>query len=612
MPPGARSGASSRKVIELRKAPRPRRDVDAGFTVIEVVVALMLLGVVAAAALAFFVRAMQNTSHLQRSQASVAVANQAMEAVRAVNPRVVDPVSGTSGLLIGRTQAATDAAWAAAAVADTAQSNKVWDTAAASRPSVVIPVTKTTRVSDMTYKVTTLIGTCYRAKNASTTDQSCVKTNATGSVQLFRVTIVVTWTASKAGACGTGGCEYKVSTLVDPTDDANWNLTAKPVAYDDTISATAGDTTAMPTDVLVNDVIGAVTANPTTITVPPAFGTATVTTSGSGMGSITFVPGNASGETFLKYKLKDAAGRQSNEATIVITVAPKANNDATVSVEAGGTVLLNVLANDYGSGLVPVVTSSGTGSATVNGSQIEFDAPNTTGSTSVKYKAMDSSGLMSNEATINITVTAPVTPKVGNPLPTIALPYSATAQAPNLDLLAKTGNPSTFTIELTSQPSAGSVTLNPAKTVATFNQPAGLAPGTYTFGYRVANLVGQKSAVGTYTITVALPVAVDDSSSLTMKRSGTTTVAVDFSLGANDSPVGTTWGSALKIRLDATSNNTSCGQVSIKNANAGTVTLTAQRGSQQCSFTFRYTIIPSSGSGFTSNTITNTVTVNKP
>jgi len=98
----------------VKKALAARRgSADSGFSLIEVVVALFLLGIVAAAALAFFVRAMQNTNHLQRSQASVAVANQAMELARSVTAREVDTTNHVSGLLIGRSSTDTDAAWAA-------------------------------------------------------------------------------------------------------------------------------------------------------------------------------------------------------------------------------------------------------------------------------------------------------------------------------------------------------------------------------------------------------------------------------------------------------------------------------------------------------------------
>src|SRR5690349_16393564 len=74
---------------------------DEGFTLIEVVVALFLLGIVAAAGLTFFIRGMQNTSNLARTQVAVGVANQAMETVRSAYPREVDTVNHVNGLIYG-------------------------------------------------------------------------------------------------------------------------------------------------------------------------------------------------------------------------------------------------------------------------------------------------------------------------------------------------------------------------------------------------------------------------------------------------------------------------------------------------------------------------------
>ncbi len=64
---------------------RPRRRGDAGFTLIEVVLALVLLSTLMSSMAVLFVRGMQHLSGLQRRQAAVQVAAQAIEAVRAVS-----------------------------------------------------------------------------------------------------------------------------------------------------------------------------------------------------------------------------------------------------------------------------------------------------------------------------------------------------------------------------------------------------------------------------------------------------------------------------------------------------------------------------------------------
>src|SRR4051812_32192075 len=138
-------------MTRLLDAHRRRREAtDAGFTLVEVVVALLLLGIVAASALAFFVRSMQSSSHLQRSQAAQSVATQAMELARSVSPRAAN-AAGVSGLLIGRAKADVDTVWSAAAPADVAQTNEKWDPAAATSVNASVPLVRTTRISDQTF-----------------------------------------------------------------------------------------------------------------------------------------------------------------------------------------------------------------------------------------------------------------------------------------------------------------------------------------------------------------------------------------------------------------------------------------------------------------------------
>ncbi|NUU17654.1 type II secretion system protein [Cellulomonas humilata] len=446
-----------------RSAELDLRD-EGGFTLIEVVVALFLLGIVATAGLTFFFRGMQNTSHLQRTQTAVAVANEAMEKVRAVTPRIADTVTATSGLLIGRSQTAVQAAWAAAAAADTSQSNAVWDTAAATRPQVAIPVVDTVRVSDETFTTTTLIGTCYRLKAASATDQTCVKTNpGITAVQLYRVTVVVTWEAGTSGQCAAGTCSYRLSTLVDPTLDANWNLTAKPVTYDDTSTMVTGGAADV-INTLANDVIGFVPAgvNPTTITSPPSIGTAATVASGTEIGRIRYTPpANASGITTLRYRLKDGAGRTSNEATLTVSVRPLATAFAQ-TVETSSTTTWSVPA--YGTGLDVVIVS---GTATVSGNTLTYASGATAGSAVIKYKVVDDSGLESDTVNLTVTVVVPSPPAVTDVATTIVAAPGPATTTQDLKILDQLG---------LSPKTAYSVTWVPASTV--IKAATGTTPGT--------------------------------------------------------------------------------------------------------------------------------------
>ena len=88
----------------LRRTGAAACPADAGFTMIEVIVALAILGIIATAALGFTVRALKSSGHLQRAQSAVAVASSAMEQVRNLDPGFRTAADGTmsSNLVLGR------------------------------------------------------------------------------------------------------------------------------------------------------------------------------------------------------------------------------------------------------------------------------------------------------------------------------------------------------------------------------------------------------------------------------------------------------------------------------------------------------------------------------
>lgn len=485
------------------------RGSDAGLTLIEVVVALTLLGVVAAAALTFFVRGMQSASHLQRNQAAVTVASQAMEKVHAVYPRLTGDAPAVNGLILGRTQTAVNASFAAAKATDVAEMTGAYDTAAATRPGgAVLPITYTTKVSNATYTVTTLIGTCFRPKAASASDQNCTKADPGLSAQLFRVTVVVSWLPGKATECKGSSCEYRVSTLVDPTVDANWNLTAKPVAYDDessTVTGSVGDVS----NTLANDVYGFITAgvNPTTITQNTSFGTAVAITTGTEIGRIKYTPPtNASGKTTIKYRLKDGAGRTSNEATVTYSVRPKASAQSlSMETNATGSWALPVI----GTGMTATITGgTGGAAATVSGTTLNYTSTSSPGTVTVKYKVKDSSGLESDEATMTIVVSVPAKPVSQDKEFVFNASPSATTYP--IDIVTALGlSPKSAYILTLSSGSAtpsngGSPSLNAAKTdiIWTISSSQLNQVGVFTFKYTIKKGVSAASDEKTITVKI--------------------------------------------------------------------------------------------------------------
>lgn len=200
---------------------------DGGFTLLEVVVAMLLVGVVATAALGFTVSGVSRSASIQQRQSAVEVANQAMEQVRALSAAAM---SGTpvTGLVKGRTSAAVAAQWAASSNPDRAITWQSSDSAATSS-SPVVPLTQTVALGGRSFTVSTLIGTCYRVR-ASTTGPCLRQGTAEPAsdptyVPLARVMVEVSWTPVAAGTCASAACVYRATALVDPSDDLTWNPT---------------------------------------------------------------------------------------------------------------------------------------------------------------------------------------------------------------------------------------------------------------------------------------------------------------------------------------------------------------------------------------------------
>jgi prepilin-type N-terminal cleavage/methylation domain-containing protein len=190
---------------------------DDGFTLIEVVMALLLLTLVAAGTAPLFIRTVSSSTGIQRRQASVEVAQQQMDIVRSVVPTIGGV---TSNLVLNRQKSLVDAQWVQPTAADLSQTNEAWDPNATSvSPAPVIPLTTTTTIGGIVYTATNYIGTCYLPSGGG----ACVQTNVAGSVLLYRVIIDVKWSAGSNQGCAAGGCEYVQSTLMDPSSNPQFN-----------------------------------------------------------------------------------------------------------------------------------------------------------------------------------------------------------------------------------------------------------------------------------------------------------------------------------------------------------------------------------------------------
>ncbi|ACV08999.1 Ig-like domain-containing protein [Jonesia denitrificans] len=332
-------------------------DRDSGLSMVEVIVAVVLIGMVATSAAAFFITGIATVSDLQRKQAAVSLANSAVERARAVAPGDVTG-TGVSGLVKGRAQAAVTSVWDAITTADpsdTADMNPAWDTGASGATADQwVPLTQTQRINSQTYTITTLIGTCFRSKAATTTSADCVKTNPNPAgathIEMYRVRVVVTWTTGPGSETQT----YRLATLVDPSIDAVWNTVLKPYAYDDEVSMNAGDGSQF-FAVVANDQLD---YNPDSAIGPivdltqpsPNYGNVSVGT-GSQSNGVIFTPSDPrfSGTVTFTYKVKGTSGEVSNAATVTVHILPNPRFDEMI-VAYGSRTILNdkLLANDYG------------------------------------------------------------------------------------------------------------------------------------------------------------------------------------------------------------------------------------------------------------------------
>lgn len=591
---------------------------DEGFTLMEVIVALSLLAIVATASLVFFVNGTRSVTSQQRSQSAIAVATNAMEQTFSRVPTT--SATGVSGLVVGRTKADVDAAWAAAgpySVPGLSDTYPAWDTATAPAPAVgtgddAVKLTTTTTQAKITYTTTTLIGTCYRV----TTNPSgpCTKTGGTsagvanaGYSALMRVAVLVTW-PDVAGRCTPSGtCSYSTTSLIDPSSDLKWNNTTRLVAADDAVSTDA--LTPITIDVLDNDTLMSITSNPVSVYSQPvkastgvAMGSAAVNTDGT----ITYTPTtDAHGEVTFAYRV--TVGARVAQALVHVYVKPLAA-DYTIGAIVGTPVdqAVTTRAGDTPKSVsIESTPASGTVSLTGSPAVTLHYVPGAVGTYSYTYTYTDAEGMVSLPGTVTYTVVTYSPPNATNPGP-VAVAASATPAPVVMQLQTRTGNPTTYLAKVTSLPAVGTVQVDGATIVAgqlgtaaaigsnvTYTPPAKTSQvSTFTATLLTPDMT-QESAPVTATVQVT-PVVADDGTKASVLASVSRGSTVSLNIGAND------WSyKGLSIQVvqqpQKFGSSTSCGTLTTSNYTTnGTVSFKAGWSSvTDCRFT--YTITDSKG-----------------
>ncbi|HWH00010.1 MAG TPA: prepilin-type N-terminal cleavage/methylation domain-containing protein [Pilimelia sp.] len=200
---GARPGGRGR-------AHRRRRRADRGYTVVEVIVAVGVIGVLMTGMAVYFVFSGSVTSYQGQVQVAAQLASDAMERVRAVR---------SGRLVTGRDEASVRSQYAIRppAVADRLHESTtelVWDSGAVAGAgaSAALPTSpRSVTVAGVQYTQHWYLGRCWRLGDTGGCDVA--NKTAPGSLEFLRVVTASSW---RSRECAGGTCAFATSTLVSP------------------------------------------------------------------------------------------------------------------------------------------------------------------------------------------------------------------------------------------------------------------------------------------------------------------------------------------------------------------------------------------------------------
>ncbi|MBC7590607.1 MAG: type II secretion system protein [Salinibacterium sp.] len=195
-----------------------------GMTLVEVIVAIAIMGIVATAAIGLAITSTIGSVSQQRRAIAVTVANAAMEQANGLP---------AASLFSGRSFSDVQSSFAnSSSTSGVSKTYQEYDHTIPLPGSQTVPISTTTTQNGTLYTVTTIIGTCFQklgTNGGQTAGGDCTKYDSAitapptpvGYTPLVRVIVIVGWTAGQECA-GVGSCVYTISTLIDSHLDLEW------------------------------------------------------------------------------------------------------------------------------------------------------------------------------------------------------------------------------------------------------------------------------------------------------------------------------------------------------------------------------------------------------
>ncbi|GAT65326.1 PKD domain containing protein [Planomonospora sphaerica] len=235
-PAAVRGPASARPAVRGRGP--ARGDGEAGFTLMEVLVSMAVIGTVMASLTVFFTNSLAFAGQQRTRQVAVQLAGDGIERARALK---------ASALPAGRGQNRTTAQWNAAVPAVQEQlraTQRAWDPilpagsdAGASAPLPTEP--EKVSVNGVEYTRNWYVGRCRQQASplaGSATERACTDPEGgdpdpgSADVPFFRVVVAVEW---RHKGCAAEKCVYVTSTLMSPAAEPIFNVKRPPPAVTD-------------------------------------------------------------------------------------------------------------------------------------------------------------------------------------------------------------------------------------------------------------------------------------------------------------------------------------------------------------------------------------------